>query len=95
MFIFLNNTNNVHYLMKKKCEAFVLTSLWEDPGFVLIEAAYNNTSIISSNCPNGPEEIVGYDGGYLFNSNSKEDFIKIFNNFTNDSEKIKFQKKKL
>ena len=90
----LNNTKNVHYLMKK-CEAFVLTSLWEDPGVVLIEAAYNNTSIISSNCPNGPEEIVGYDGGYLFNSNSKEDLIKIFSNFINDSERIKFEKKKI
>ena len=32
--------------------------LWEDPGFVLVEAALAGTSIISSKCPNGPEEIL-------------------------------------
>lgn len=88
----LNYTNNVHYLMKKS-EAFILTSLWEDPGFVIIEAAYNNCSIISSDCPNGPKEIVGNDGGYLFKSNSKENFIKVFNNFINDNYNSKLKKK--
>ena len=88
----LNYTNNVHYFMKKS-EAFILTSLWEDPGFVIIEAAYNNCSIISSDCPNGPKEIVGNDGGYLFKSNSKENFIKVFNNFINDNYNSKLKKK--
>ena len=37
----LNNTKNVHYFMKK-AKALVLPSLWEDPGFVLVEAGYNN-----------------------------------------------------
>ena len=87
-----NYTKNVHYLMKQ-CEAFILTSLWEDPGFVLIEAAFNNCSIISSNCPNGPEEIVGKDGGYLFKSNSKDDFLKKFYSFLEDSNELKFAKK--
>ena len=77
----------------KQCEAFILTSLWEDPGFVLIEAAFNNCSIISSNCPNGPEEIVGKDGGYLFKSNSKDDFLKKFYSFLEDSNELKFVKK--
>ena len=81
-------TKNVHYLMKQS-EAFVLTSLWEDPGFVLIEAAFNNCSIISSNCPNGPEEIVGKDGGYLFQSNSKDSFLKIFYSFLKDTKELK------
>ncbi len=88
----LNYTNNVHYLMKK-CDAFILTSLWEDPGFVIIEAAYNNSSVISSKCPNGPLEIIGYDGGYLFESNSKESFIKVFNTFMNDRKDFKLKKK--
>ena len=73
----------------KQSEAFVLTSLWEDPGFVLIEAAFNNCSIISSNCPNGPEEIVGKDGGYLFQSNSKDSFLKIFYSFLKDTKELK------
>jgi glycosyltransferase involved in cell wall biosynthesis len=66
--------------------------LWEDPGFVLIEAAYKNCSIISSDCPNGPREIVGEDGGYLFSSNSIVSFLqtfKLFENETFDNKKIK------
>ena len=59
-----------------KSEALVLTSLWEDPGFVIVEAGYNNCQVVSSNCPNGPMEIINKDGGYLFKSNSKIDFLK-------------------
>ena len=88
----LNYSDNVGYFMKKS-EALVLTSLWEDPGFVLIEAAYNNCSVISSDCPNGPKELIGNDGGYLFKSNSKEDLIKSFNQFLSDNDDIKKIKK--
>ena len=35
----------------KNSKYFILSSLWEDPGFVLIEAALSNTNIISSDCP--------------------------------------------
>ena len=45
-----NSSNN--------CKCFLLTSLWEDPGFVLVEAGIANATVISSNCPNGPEEIL-------------------------------------
>ena len=59
----------------KKAEAFVMSSLWEDPGFVLIEAAMNNLFIISSNCKNGPKEFLDNGkGGLLFDSN-KEDAL--------------------
>jgi len=59
----LGFTNNVNYFMNKS-EALVLTSLWEDPGFVIVEAGYNNCQVVSSNCPNGPIEIIDKDGGY-------------------------------
>ena len=85
-------TKNVHYLMRI-CRAFILTSLWEDPGFVIIESAYNNCTIISSNCPNGPEEILSNDGGYLFESNSKKSFKEVFNLFVNDTPLNKLNKK--
>ena len=75
------------------CKAFILTSLWEDPGFVIIESAYNNCTIISSNCPNGPEEIISNDGGYLFESNSKKNFMQVFNLFVNDTPLNKLNKK--
>ena len=65
-----------------KC--FVLSSLWEDPGFVLIEAAYLNIPIISSNCKNGPEEILD-DGnnGVIFESNNSNSFVQQFDKFMN------------
>ena len=90
--IVIKNTDNVHYFMKKaKC--LVLTSLWEDPGFVLVEAGYNNCQVISSDCPNGPNEIIGHDGGYLFKSNNEENFVKIIGDFLKDTEKTKLLKK--
>ena len=70
----------------KNSKYFILSSLWEDPGFVLIEAALSNTNIISSNCPNGPGEIV-VDKNFLFKNNNLDDlhdkFQKIENNTNN------------
>ena len=90
--IVIQNTDNVHYFMERsKC--LVLTSLWEDPGFVLVEAGYNNCQVISSDCPNGPNEIISHDGGYLFESNNEENFVKIVGDFLKDKEKNKLLKK--
>jgi glycosyltransferase involved in cell wall biosynthesis len=90
--LLIKNTENVHHYMKKS-SCFVSTSLWEDPGFVLIEAGYNNCQVISSDCPNGPKEIIGLDGGYLFNSNNKDSFVQVFEKFLNDTPKTKYLKK--
>lgn len=84
--------NIYEYLINSK--AFVLSSLWEDPGFVLIEAGYSNTTIISSNCKNGPVEILNNSkNGYLFNSNDKKSFLDTINSFENDNENNIYQKK--
>ena len=88
----IDYTKNVHFFMSKS-KAFILTSLWEDPGFVLVESGYNNCQVISSDCPNGPLEIIGNDGGYLFESNLKESFINIIKNYLNDSNEKKQLKK--
>ena len=44
-----------------------VSSLWEDPGFVIVEAALCNLFVISSNCPNGPKEFLddGKEVSYL------------------------------
>lgn len=81
-------SNNIFEYMKE-AESFILSSLWEDPGFVLIEAAMCNLFIISSNCKNGPTEILlNGKGGLLFESNQKGELKKKLDLFLNlDSEK--------
>jgi len=88
----IDHTKNVHYFMKK-AQALVLPSLWEDPGFVIVEAGYNNCLVVSSNCPNGPSEIIADDGGYLFESNSKNSLIKTIKFFLQDSIENKMSKR--
>jgi glycosyltransferase involved in cell wall biosynthesis len=63
------------------------TSLWEDPGFFLIESGILNKPIISSDCPNGPSELLNYGlGGYLFKNNQLNSLIEMFKKFTSESE---------
>ena len=83
----------------KEFYCFISTSLWEDPGFVLIEAAINRASIISSDCKNGPREILlDGEGGYLYSSNDMNDLLEKFYKFNKDYElypKILYKKKVL
>jgi len=66
--------------------AVISTSLWEDPGAVMIESAYCNKLVISSNCPNGPEEFLKYgESGYLFKNNDPIDLENKINHFINES----------
>lgn len=76
--IFKGHVKNV-YKYYKNSLCFILTSDWEDPGFVLIEAASSRAPILSADCPNGPKEFIGEDeGGYLYNQNNKKSFMKKF-----------------
>ena len=98
--ILLGYQNNVYNFLKNS-KAFILPSLWEDPGFVLIEAMATNCLVLSSDCPNGPKEIIENKNGLLFKSNSEKDFILKFNQMLklSDNEKKEIQinakKKKL
>ncbi len=85
------NENVFKYLIKSK--AFILSSLWEDPGFVIIEAMFSNTIVISSDCASGPKEILDKNRGVLFQSNNKRDFIEKFNFLTNLQESQILEKK--
>ena len=73
----------------KKAKLLVLTSLWEDPGFVILEAGYMNKIVLSSDCPSGPNEILD-DGknGFLFKTNSIESFINAFDKLINSDENL-------
>ena len=78
------HVDNIYYYMKN-ADALILSSLWEDPGHVIIESAMNNLFIISSDCKNGPVEFLDNgNGGILFSNNTKDalkkslfDFIRL------------------
>ncbi len=66
----------------KNSKGLILTSLWEDPGFVLIEAAMTRTFILTSDCLHGPRELIkNNENGIVFESNNKIDFEKKFDTF--------------
>ena len=72
--IFLMGFQENVYAYMKKAEALILSSLWEDPGFVIIEASLCNLFVISSNCKNGPSEFLDNGkGGILFENNKIND----------------------
>ena len=86
----LGHTDNIYEVMLKS-KAFILSSLWEDPGFVIIESALCNSMIISSNCKNGPKEFLSNgDAGLLFENNRKNELFKKLKEFKKNLIKIKF-----
>ena len=95
----LNYKKNIFYYIKK-AKAVIVTSLWEDPGFVMIESAYSKKLVICSDCPSGPKEFIGKNkGGFLFSSNSLislKNSIKSFSRSNKDNlnKKILYAKKK-
>ena len=98
--IFLLNYKKNIFFYIKKAKAVIVASLWEDPGFVMIESAYLKKTIISSDCPSGPKEFIGKNrGGFLFSSNSLISLKNSIKNFLNSDKnnldkKILYAKKK-
>ncbi len=94
----LGHKNNIYSYMRK-CSAFVLSSLWEEVGFVIVEAALCNSFVISSNCPNGPNEFLDNGKkGILFESNKEKalfNSLKIFSSLDKNQifqNKVKLKK---
>jgi glycosyltransferase involved in cell wall biosynthesis len=97
-----NLKNNVYllgyqenvYKFFKKASFFILTSLWEDPGFVLIESAACNKAILSSNCSSGPKEFLNNEErGYIYEKNNINDFKCSFLRIIKDTNKISYKRK--
>jgi len=93
IFLMGHEKNIIKYM--KKSEIFILTSLWEDPGFVLIEAGMCNLSIIASDCPSGPKEIISPEeyGGLLFENNDEISLNKKINQYFNTNKEQILKKK--
>jgi len=87
----LGHTKNTYeYINRSVC--LIVSSLWEDPGFVMIEASALKKTVISSDCPSGPKEF--FDNGrtgFLFQNNSVGSLVNNFNRFMNTKKnKINF-----
>jgi glycosyltransferase involved in cell wall biosynthesis len=84
--------NIFNYIKNAQC--IISTSLWEDPGFVMIEAAACNTTIISSDCPSGPKEFLNNgQNGYLFKNNNLNDLLNKYLSFKNEDINTIYKKK--
>ena len=76
--------------------AIISPSLWEDPGAVMVEAAFCNRIVLSSNCKNGPKEfLMNNKAGYLFENNDLDSLVKVFNQLIMDSPEKIYKKKVL
>tara|TARA_B110000858_G_scaffold153626_1_gene175156 strand:- start:1184 stop:2332 length:1149 start_codon:yes stop_codon:yes gene_type:complete len=88
----VGSTDNVYRYMKQ-ASLFILPSLWEEVGFVIVEAALSNLFIISSNCPNGPSEFLDNGkSGILFKSNISGELNKSLNFYFENKDKLENKK---
>ena len=81
--VFLLGYKKNIYSYMRKSSIFVLSSLWEEVGFVIVEAALCNSFVISSNCPNGPKEFLDNGKrGIIFESNQSKALLNSLKNFS-------------
>jgi glycosyltransferase involved in cell wall biosynthesis len=82
------------YKYLSKSDLYISSSLWEEPGHTIIEAGYLNVPVLSSDCPNGPREIINDNiNGFKYSINNIDDFVnklKIIENL--DKQKLAFIK---
>ena len=91
--LLMKPTHNVHYFMKN-AKAFIMPSLWEEVGFVMVEASISNTFVISSDCKNGPKEFLSHGkAGLLFENNRKKALKNALISFMNYNKKEILEKK--
>ena len=92
----LNLTENVFLEGYKKnifnylynCECYVSSSLYEDPGFSLIESGFLNKFVIAADSNTGPSEILNQSkNGFLFKNNEKESLVNKYFEFKKLSNK--------
>ena len=91
----LDYKDNIYFYMKNS-KAFILSSLWEEVGFVIVEAALCNTIIISSDCKNGPKEfLLEGKAGIIFKNNTADQLLYKLKEFKNLKKKDINEKKLL
>jgi glycosyltransferase involved in cell wall biosynthesis len=69
---FKKNINN--YLFNSSI--FLSASYYEDPGFALLEACLNNTTILSANTSGGPEEFLKHNkNSFIFQNKDRKSVV--------------------
>jgi glycosyltransferase involved in cell wall biosynthesis len=101
-FINKNNIKNCFLLGFKKnpfkylsrSDLYISSSLWEEPGHTIIEAGYLNVPVLTSDCPNGPREIINDNiNGFKYSMDNIEDFVNKLMKIENiDKQKLNFIK---
>ena len=92
--IFLGYKDNVFkYIKNSSC--FVLTSNWEDPGFVIIESALCETPIICSDVYSGPIEFIEKDNvcGFLYEKDNYDQFYQRLTHVLSNSDDESIKKR--
>ena len=86
-------SNVFNYLYNAKC--FISSSLYEDPGFVIIEAGFLNKIVFAADSKTGPSEILKMSKrGILYENKNYEDLVKKYLDSMNFSD-VKLNEKKL
>ena len=87
----IGHVDNV-YKYFKYGDLFILSSKWEEVGFVIVEAAMSNLFVISSDCPNGPTEFLEKGkNGILFKNNQKGELKNALDKFVELDGKLKMR----
>lgn len=94
---FVGKTDNP-YPYFYNSDLFVLSSLWEGFGLVLIEALYCEKKIVATNCPGSPKELLlGLKTAYLSKNNDQTDLsikiIEMLNKNFDDNQLVKNKNK--
>lgn len=80
----LGHQNNPYTFMKNS-DLLICSSLWEDPGHILMESGIIRCPILSADCPSGPIEFLKKGkAGILFESDNEDDLVKKLTHIHND-----------
>ena len=81
-YVFLEGYKKNIFNYLYNCECYISSSLYEDPGFSLIESGFLNKSVIAADSNTGPSEILdNSNNGFLFKNNDKTSLINKYFEF--------------
>ena len=92
IFILTGYKKNIYKYINNSA-GLICSSLWEEPGFVIQEAAACRKIILTSDCYTGPSEFLNHGkNGYVFKNNDQKSFVKNFKKLLLEK---KYHKKKI